>query len=304
MMALGGNRSEPSFFANFERLQVETDGVAFEGVTGGSGPALLLLHGYPQTHIAWRRIAPELAKNYRLVIPDLPGYGASRIFDIAERWTKRRVAKAMSELMAELGHDRFGIVGHDRGARVGYRLALDHASRVFAYASLTVVPTLDAMQAVDHRFALNNFHWFFLAQDDDFAERALASDPDGFLSRVLTRMTGGRDFIDSAAAAAYYEAFRRPSVRRAIIEDYRAAVRDDLEADHADFNVGRKLDAPVLVTWSNRSVRSDGPTPESIWRRWADDVTGVPVSGGHLQPEEAPDEILAALLPFLGKAFG
>lgn len=294
----------PRFYPGFERLQIQADGVAFEGVTGGSGPALLLFHGYPQTHIAWRRIAPALAQRYRLVIPDLPGYGASRILDASERWTKRRVAKAMSALMTALGHESFGVIGHDRGARVGYRLAMDRGDRVFAYASLTVVPTLDAMDSVDHRFALNNFHWFFFAQEDDVAERLLESDPDGFLKRVLGRMTGGRDFIEPEALAAYHEAFRRPSVRHAILEDYRAAMHEDLEADQADRAAGRKLAASVLVTWPREGVRADRPLPIETWQKWADDVVGGSTSGGHLQPEEAPDEVLALLQPFLERVAG
>ena len=148
----------------------------FTGVIGGSGPPVLLLHGYPQTHIAWRRVAPALAERHTVVVPDLPGYGASRPHDMAPRWTKRRVGEALVMLMDSFGHTRFAVVGHDRGARAGYRLALDYQERVTAFASLTVVPTLDAMAGVDSNFAAQNFHWFLFAQEADLPEHLLERD--------------------------------------------------------------------------------------------------------------------------------
>ncbi|MFW8588830.1 alpha/beta fold hydrolase [Rhizobium beringeri] len=180
------------FYPGWRPLQIEVNGVRFSGVVGGSGPPLLLLHGFPETHIAWRRMAPALSREYSVVIPDLPGYGRSIILDRSERFTKRRVAS----LMTALGHKTFAMGGHDRGARVGYRLALDHPDRVRAFASLTVIPTLDAMASVDHEFALKNFHWFLFAQPDDLAEHLLDLDPRGYLKRVLARMTEGRDFLE------------------------------------------------------------------------------------------------------------
>lgn len=291
--------SECPFFPGFERMHVSIGGAVMEVVTGGQGPVLLLLHGYPQTHIAWRKIAPILAMHYTLVIPDLPGYGASLITDNVGPWDKRRVASVLCAMMDTLGYGRFGVVGHDRGARVGYRLVLDHPDRAFAYASLTVMPTLDMMERVDHCFALHHFHWFFFAQEDDIAERLLDADPDGYLARVLARMTGGRDFLEPEVQAAYHAAFRRSSVRRAILADYRAALREDLQADREDREAGHKLPVPVFVTWSKGAA---AVSPIEIWRAWAEDVTGGEVSGGHLQPEEAPDEVLAFLLPFLARA--
>ena len=177
---------------------------------------MLLLHGYPQTHIAWRRIAPALAEHHTLVIPDLPGYGASRPHDRAPRWTKRLVGEALAALMSHLGHDRFGVVGHARGVRAGYRLALDHPQRVTAVALLTVIPILDAMAAVDYRTAVQTFHWFLFAQEADLPERLLAADPDAFIDRALDKMTGGREVIEASAFDAYRMAFRDPTVRHAI----------------------------------------------------------------------------------------
>ena len=293
------NDTSTSFFPDFRALDVEAGGVRFSGVVGGEGPPVLLLHGYPQTHVAWRRVAPTLAQRHTLVIPDLPGYGASRPRQMVPRWTKRRAGEALVDLMAGRGHDHFAVVGHDRGARVGYRLALDHPDRVRAYASLAVVPIHDVVPGVDLGFAMKNFHWFFLAQDGDLPERLLAADPDAFIDRALHGMTGGRDVIGTAALDAYRTAFRDPAVRHAICEDYRAAMAEDLAYDHADREAGRKLSCPVMVLWPGADWTSDGPTPVDIWRRWADDVDGRSTAGGHLQAEDATDEVLVALGPFL-----
>jgi len=291
----------PPFFPSFRRLDVDAAGVHFAGVIGGDGPPLLLLHGYPETHITWRRIAPELAKNYTLVIPDLPGYGASRPRDMSPRWTKRRVGDALAILMSELGYDKFAIVGHDRGARAGYRLALDHPERISAFASLTVVPTADAMAAMNYRSAAHAFHWFFFAQEADLPERLLAADPDAVIDRALNKMTGGRDVIEPAALEAYRTAFRNPSVRHAICEDYRAALNEDLALDNGDLAAGNKMSCPVLVLWPQVDGVPSQQTPIETWRRWASDVTGNSTSGGHLQPEDAPEEVLQSLQPFLEK---
>ncbi|MBV8216527.1 MAG: alpha/beta hydrolase [Verrucomicrobia bacterium] len=289
----------PPFFPLLRRLDAEVHGVRFAGVIGGSGPPLLLLHGYPQTHIAWRKIAPDLSRSYTLVIPDLPGYGASRLEAMQPRWTKRRVSAALLALMRRLGHRRFAVVGHDRGARVGYRLALDNPNVVAAFSSLSVVPTLDAMSAMDYRFARKNFHWFLLAQDADLPERLLTAAPDAFIDRALATMAGGLEKVDPAALEAYRLAFRDPAVRHAICEDYRAAVNEDLELDAADRANGRKLACPVQVLWPGAAMTQGSPNPVAIWSHWAADVIGATTSGGHLQPEDAPDEVLVALHSFL-----
>ncbi|MBV9878585.1 MAG: alpha/beta hydrolase [Verrucomicrobia bacterium] len=288
-----------AFFPGFQSLDVEVSDVRFAGVVGGSGPPVLLLHGYPQTHIAWRKIALDLSRSYRLVIPDLPGYGASRPEAMQPRWTKRRVSAALVGLMRSLEHHRFAVVGHDRGARVGYRLALDHPEKVAAFSSLTVVPTLDAMLGVDHRFATKNFHWFLFAQDSDLPELLLAAAPDAFIDQALATMAGGLEKVDPAALEAYRLAFRDPAVRHAICEDYRAAMNEDFELDTTDRAQGRKLSCPVQVFWPAAQTTHGSPNPIATWSRWADDVIGATTSGGHLQPEDAPDEVLVSLRTFL-----
>jgi haloacetate dehalogenase len=272
----------PAFFSGFRRLDAKVHGVRFAGVIRGSGPPVLLLHGYPQTHIAWRKLAPDLSRSYTLVIPDLPGYGASRPEAMQPRWAKRRIGEALVALMRSMGYHRFAVVGHDRGARVGYRLALDHPNVVAAFSSLAVVPTLDAMSAVDYRFSTKNFHWFLFAQNADLPERLLAAAPDAFIDRALATMAGGLEKVDPAALEAYRLAFRNPSVRHAICEDYRAAVNEDLELDATDRVQGRKLTCPVQVLWPAAETNPGAQNPIAIWSRWADDVIGATTSGGHL----------------------
>ncbi|MDR6376705.1 alpha/beta fold hydrolase [Paraburkholderia caledonica] len=290
---------EQDFFPGFASLDVEAGDVSFRGRIGGSGSPVLLLHGYPQTHVAWRLIAPTLARSHTVIVPDLPGYGDSRTRNDQPRWTKRRVASALVELMGRLGHERFAVVGHDRGARAGYRLALDHPQCVAAYASLTVIPTLDAFASIDKTFALNAWHWFFLAQPGDLPERMLAADPDAYLDTALAKMAGGLERIDLLALDAYRTAFRSPHVRHAMCEDYRAAACEDLEHDASDAAAGRKLACPVLVLWSESEQKARSILPLDTWSRWAANVTGKGLPGGHLLPEDAPGEVLTSLQDFL-----
>jgi haloacetate dehalogenase len=293
------NQAANEWFEGFSKLDVTAGDVHFNGMIGGSGPPVLLLHGYPQTHFVWRYIAPVLARFYTVIAPDLPGYGASVTLAHEQRWTKRRVAHALVELMSALGHERFAVVGHDRGARAGYRMALDHPERVAAYASLTVVPTIDAFASVNKAFAVNAWHWFFLAQPADLPERMLAADPDAFIERALGKMAGGLERMDSDALDAYRRAFRNPDVRHAMCEDYRAAADEDSAHDSADRAAGRKLVCPVMVLWSLEERKGQAHTPIEIWRAWADEVSGRGIGGGHLQPEESHEEVLHDLVPFL-----
>ncbi len=267
---------------------------------GGAGPAVLLLHGYPQTHAAWHRIAPALSKRFTVVAADLRGYGESVAAPGAE-FTKRAVAAEQAALMAALGYARYAVVGHDRGARVGHRLALDHPEAVSAFASLAVLPLPEAWALVDRRFALHAFHWFLLAQPADLPERLLAADPQGFLDATLIRMAGGLDAFDPQALATYRRAFATPSVRAAICGDYRAAAGPDAALDEAEHAAGRRLNAPTLVLWPQSGVTPPDPHPLEVWHRWAPRVEGSGLPGGHLLPEMAAREVLDALLPFLAR---
>ena len=241
------------FGPSFSEFRVDAGDAAFAGAIGGNGPAVVLLHGYPQTHATWRKVAPKLAEHHTVIVPDLPGYGDSRTKEIGARWTKRRVASAIVGLLASMGHSRFAVVGHDRGARVGYRLALDHPGRVAGFASLAVVPTLDVWPGVDMTFAMNAFHWFMLAQPFDIPERLLAGDPDAFIDATLTRMAGSLERLDSDLVDAYRRAFREPSVRHAMCEDYRAAAEEDVDHDASDRSMDASWHAPCSRYGRNRA---------------------------------------------------
>ncbi len=291
-------------FEGFSRVDYTTAGVRFAGVMGGDGPPVLLLHGYPETHATWHAVAPALAHRFSIVAPDLPGYGQSFVRNDGV-WAKRDVATELVSLMQSLGHQRFAVVGHDRGARVGYRLALDFPEQVTAYCSIAVVPTLDVWPAVDREFAKWAFHWFLFAQPGDLPERLLAADPDAFLDATLDHLAHDLSSLHPIAVADYRAAFAKPSVHRAIIKDYRAAYEIDVQHDAADRRSGRKIACPVLVVWPRHQRlvadqgHDDALTPAIVWRRWADDVREVDIDGGHLLPEQAHEAVVDTLLSFL-----
>jgi haloacetate dehalogenase len=292
-------------FDDFERRDLETDGARIACFIGGSGPPLLLLHGYPETHLAWHRVAPVLAQRYTVIATDLRGYGDSRgpANGPASDYSKRVMARDQIAVMDRLGFSRFGVIGHDRGARVGYRLVLDHPGRVAAFVSLTVIPSSEVWARVDKAFALGAYHWFFFAQPYDLPERLLAGDPDYFLDWTLRKMAKDHSAVSPAAIEAYRRAFRRPEVRHAIMQDYRAAATVDHEHDIEDRNVGKRLDCPVLVLWEQGRFE-EKTTPLEIWRHWAAEVSGHAIPGGHLQMEEQPDAVLEAVLPLLKRHLG
>jgi haloacetate dehalogenase len=284
-------------FPGFESHRLELTESRVHSVVGGSGPPVLLLHGYPQTHVAWHRIAPTLARHFTVVAPDLRGYGDSTGRGGGpphEAHSKRAMAADVLALMRSLGHRRFAVVGHDRGGRVAYRLALDHPEAVSGFSSLTVVP-FEAMWArADMRFGLHAYHWFFFAQPFDLPERLLRADPAYFLDWTLDRMIKDRSSLSAQARARYHEAFARESVRHAMMEDYRAGASVDLEHDRVARAAGRKLACPVQVLWS-----AESPDVMAIWREWANEVEGARIDAGHLLAEEAPDVVLQHLMPFL-----
>jgi haloacetate dehalogenase len=269
--------------------------------SGGAGPPLLLLHGYPQTHAIWHRVAPRLAQAFTLVMPDLRGYGQSKgpPADAEHRnYSKRAMAKDMVAVMAALGHQRFALAGHDRGARVGYRLCLDHPERVTRFATLDVVPTIEVWDEMNADRAIATYHWPFLAVPAPVPERLIGADPEFYVGHLLDRWAGRKDALDPGAVAAYVAQFRLPSVLTATCEDYRAGAGIDRVHDRDDRAAGRKIACPVLVIWGRDYSASKETSPIVVWRRWADDVCEVPLDCGHFIAEEAPDECAAALLRF------
>ncbi len=271
---------------------------------GGSGPPLLLLHGYPQTHACWHRMAPELARHFTLVVPDLRGYGRSRgpATDEAHRpYSKRVMAADFVEVMQRLGHVQFAVVSHDRGARVGYRMALDHAARVERLVTLDIVTTLDAWTDMDLANAVGRFHWPFLARPAPFPETMIGHDPVYFLEYVLAQWTGAKDLsaFDPRALEDYRQSFSKPEVIHATCEDYRAGASIDPEIDAQDRQAGRRIACPMLALWGASRKHGFVGKPLETWRAWCPHVVGGPVESGHFLPEEAPADTLAAVMPFL-----
>ena len=294
------SRDRLSLFPAFAPLSIETPRVRFRGVIGGKGPPLLLLHGYPETCATWHRIAPVLARSYTVVVPDIPGYGDSAIIPAVDSWSKRDGGAELFAMMTALGHARFTVVGHDRGGRIGYRMALDDPARVHAYVSLTVVPSLDMWETLDEPEAMSLYHWLMLAQPKGLPERLLAGDPIGFLNDGLLGMTeGDLGKLNPIALADYRRAFGRSSVRHAICMDYRAAVTADVDQEREDRRIGRRITQPMLVLWPAQEFDPAKRDPMKIWDRWADRVKGQALPGGHLQPELVTGPVMDNLLPFL-----
>jgi haloacetate dehalogenase len=273
--------------------------------TGGEGPPLLLLHGYPQTNVMWHRVAPALARRFTLIVPDLPGYGWSDapVADAEHApYTKRAMALAMIELMEDLGHVRFRLAGHDRGGRVGYRLALDHPGRVERLALLDIVPTWAMWHCLDARLAYRAWHWLFLAQPAPFPETVIGKDPLYFFDWRAARGTKAKsvDVFDARALAHYHAFFQDPLRIHATCEDYRAGRTTDLAHDEADHAAARKIACPLLVIWGSAGgIPAETEDPLATWREWASDVRGHALDCGHYLAEEAPDATAAALIDFL-----
>lgn len=287
-------------FEGFEERRIATSGAEIHTMVGGEGPPLALLHGYPQTHAMWHRVAPVLAESFRVVVPDLRGYGRSSKPPSGEgsvNYAKRAMAQDVVEVMASLGHERFRIAGHDRGGRVSYRLALDHAERVERLATLDIIPTLEQFEGMDRHAARAGFHWFFLAQASPFPERLIAGDPVRFLHDMLGRWSGSDGPFAPEALAQYERAIQDPETVRAMCDDYRAGIGIDCDLDEADRSAGRKIECPMLALWGDRRGERRARMME-VWERWAERVEGEAITCGHFLPEEAPQETAAALLRF------
>ncbi len=291
-----------SLFRGFERRRIRTSGALINLVTKGDGPPLLLLHGYPETHAMWHKVAPDLARDYTVVCPDLRGYGDSSkpkgLPDHAN-YSKRAMAKDMVEVMQALGHRSFHVAGHDRGARVAHRLARDHGSRVRTLTVLDISPTLRMYESTDKAFATAYYHWFFLIQKPPLPEQLLAGHVPHYILGRLGRGKGGLQPFSPAAQREYIRCFRDPRTIHATCEDYRAAAGIDLEHDRKDLR--RKLRMPVLVLWGKQGVIERMFDPLKDWREVARNVTGHALDCGHFLPEEKPQQVLAELRRFLAR---
>ena len=291
------------FFPDFVQRRIATSGAEINLVTGGSGPPLLLLHGYPQTHLMWRKLAPRLAREFTVVIPDLRGYGDSAkplAGSDNANYSKRALAQDQVETMTALGFERFAVAGHDRGARVAHRLARDHAERVERLALLDIVPTLYRFETIDQKAATSSWHWFFLIQPGGLPERLIGSEAEFFLRHQLAPLLRDPAKLEPEVFADYLRCFRNPETIRATCAEYRAGASIDLEHDRADR--GRKLTMPLLMLWGSRSSQGSGYDVLGVWRDHAEDVRGQAIDSGHFIPEEAPDEAYRALREFFAGA--
>ena len=292
-------------FEGFTTHRISTDGAEINLVSGGNGPPLLLLHGYPQTHVMWHRIAPALAERFTVVVADLRGYGDSSNPPAGEGhvgYAKRTMANDMVQVMQALGYGRWRLAGHDRGARVSYRMALDHPERVEKLVIMDIVPTIEQYEwTKNRRMALAMYHWFFLAQPSPLPERLIGSDPAFYLRWSLNSWGSVEGAFTEAAMAEYIRCFSDSETIRATCDCYRAGATIDCEIDEATRKAEDKITCPTLVLWGDRGGAWDAERTMETWRRWAKDVQGQSVTGGHFCPEEAPDETLQAMLEFLGR---
>ncbi len=287
-------------FEGFETQRIAVTDAEIHLVRGGSGPPVLLVHGYPQNHVMWHKVAPTLAEQFTVIAPDMRGYGASSkppAGDDHTGYSKRTMARDLVEVMRASGFERFAVVGHDRGARVGHRMALDHRNRVERLAVLDIVPTWKIFAETNKQIATDYFHWFFLIQDYDFPERLIGADPEYYLRAKMGKFSTSDDVFTPAAMAEYLRCFSDPAAIHASCEDYRAAAGIDLVHDEADLT--RKLDCPVLALWGAKGAMEKNYDVLAAWRERARDVRGSALACGHYLPEEAPEETEAELSRFL-----
>ena len=293
--------AQSRFLKGFDVQSADCDGINIHYAKAGSGPAILLLHGHPQTHIVWRKIAPELvAAGYQVIAPDLRGYGKSdkpKSDASHAAYAKRAMAQDMLCLMQKLGHRHFAVIGHDRGGRVAHRLALDHPEAISHIIVLDIAPTLTMYERTNQEFASKYFWWFFLIQPADFPETMIGQDPDYFLRRHIAGQIALEGAVDEVVIAEYLKSYQKPETIHAICEDYRASASIDLDHDREDFS--KRITAPLLALWGAQSVVGALYDVRATWQEKANCVTGGALPCGHAIPEEVPDLLLDRVLRFL-----
>lgn len=299
-------RDLADLFPGFESRYIATEeGSIFTRIGGPKdGEPLVLLHGFPQTHVMWHRIAPALAKTHRVIAMDLRGYGwstAPRSDERHDTYSKREMAKDVLRVIDDLGHTRFSLVGHDRGARVAYRLALDHPGRLARLAILDIIPTIDMWERMDAKRAMQVYHWSFLAQPQPMPETMIGKAPTEWLEHTLASWTATKDLsaFEPRALAHYRAFFNDPARIHATCEDYRAGASRDAEADEASRAKGETIACPVLVLWGEAGIPASGSSPLDAWKTFAPGAMGKAIESGHFLAEENPEETLSALVDFL-----
>ena len=288
----------PGLFPGFTTQKITTSGATIHTLRGGSGPPLLLVHGYPQTHVEWHKIAARLAQKFTVVMTDLRGYGDSSKPPDGENhanYSKRAMALDQIEVMRALGFQQFAVVGHDRGARVTWRMCVEHPQAITKAVVIDIVP--EPYSRVTRQFATEYFHWFFLIQAAPFPETLIGNSAEFYLRSRFLRQNAASHVFTAEAVAEYLRCFKDPATIHATCEDYRAGATIDIEHSNADG--GKKVQCPLLVLWSQRGTVGRLYDVMAIWRQHAVNVVGRALAAGHFLPEEVPDETLAELLPFL-----
>lgn len=283
----------------FTSHNIETPSGNLFAYIGGQGAPLVLLHGFPQTHLMWERVANELCKTHRVICFDLPGYGASDAPADIDAASKRAMAQQIVDAMHTLGYSQFAVSGHDRGGRVAYRMAFDHPEVVTKLAVLDILPTLEYWQNMDHAFAMKIYHWAFLAQPEPLPETLIGGAPQYYIDHTLQSWTANQDLscFHEHALDAYRKQACDPRTRKAMCDDYRAGESIDVEHDKEEYG-SRKISCPTMVLWGSAGIASDAATPLDTWRKWCNDVQGEAIASGHFIPEENPEQTATALKRF------
>ena len=287
-------------FDKFELNKIKVDQISINYRKGGSGEPILLLHGYPQTHLMWRKIAPLLSENYTIVCSDLRGYGDSDKPDSDEThstYSKKSMAADQFNLMKKLGYNKFSVIGHDRGARVAHRMGLDYPNNINKIALLDIVPTTHVFENTDKELATKYYHWFFLIQKYPFPETLIGNNPEYYIKSKLQSWSGKKEFISEEIVKEYLRCFSDPKCIHATCEDYRAGASIDLKDHKKDRN--QILTCPLLVLWGSHSPVAQLYNPISVWKEWAQNVEGKAINSGHYIPEENPKECYDILTKFL-----
>ena len=291
-------------FEGFRNVSTTVDGIRIHAVQAGHGPALLLLHGHPQTHAIWHKVAPVLAERFTVIAADLRGYGDSGKPPGAAdhgNYAKRRMALDQIELMRGLGHETFAVIGHDRGGRVAARMALDHPAAVTRLVTLDVAPTLAMYKNTSFAFARAYWHWFMLVRPAPFPETLIRADADLYLRQTIGARSAGLAPFTAQAYAEYLRCLSDPDTAHGICEDYRASITIDLEHDRETLASRQRIVCPFMALWGAQGVIEQCFDPVTEWRRYAPDVQGEALPCGHYIPEEAPELLLERVLPFLSE---
>lgn len=289
-------------FADFIDASAEVDGIRINAIRGGNGPALLLLHGHPQTHAIWHKVAPTLARHFTVIAADLRGYGDSGKppgADDHSNYSKRRMAADQVALMTAQGFSEFAVIAHDRGGRVAARMALDYPQAVTKLVTLDVAPTLAMYEQTSFAFARAYWHWFFLVRPAPFTETLIRADADLYLKQTIGARSAGLAPFTADAYAEYLRCLSDPATAHGICEDYRASISIDLDHDRASLDEGRKIGCAFLALWGAQGVIEQCFDPLAEWRQWSAHVSGEALPCGHYIPEEAPELLLERVLPFL-----